>query len=84
MSYLGKRSIRSLLALTCVSAAGLFTPESAVARETGCGSSVVVTCDYGCRYDLCQSLGCTWVICDQSYQCGFFMVKTTCGGGAEE
>jgi hypothetical protein len=83
MIRIGKRSLRSLLGLASVIAAGFASPAPVAAEESGCGNSVVVQCNYGCNPGLCSSLGCTYYTCDFSYQCGFFMMRTTCGGGGE-
>ena len=82
MIHIGKRTLRSLAALACVVAAGLVSPQQAVAAEDSCGYGVL-QCNYGCQPSLCASLGCTYYQCYQSYQCGFFMVLTVCGGGEE-
>lgn len=82
MSYIGKRSLRSLLALACVVLAGVAIPKPAAAAAFGCGYAEA--CAYGCEgtaSGFCRSAGCTEYSCQQSYSCGLFMVKIVCSAG---
>jgi|JI8StandDraft_2_1071088.scaffolds.fasta_scaffold313771_1 hypothetical protein len=84
MEYIGKRTVRSLLALAAVAAASMGTTRSAAAEGWGCGGAS--GCTYSCNNisNVCKAFGCNNGTCSQSYSCGLFGYHFTCYAGGQE
>ena len=79
--FIGKRTLRSLIALATVFLASAASPGAAVAAEEVC-TPINALCIDTCAsaQDICGLAGCADYICDQSYQCGFFQSRLYCSG----
>jgi hypothetical protein len=81
MKYIGRRTMRSLMALASVVAASFGTSTPAAAAGTGCGGGS--GCVYSCGYypNFCKVFGCNTGSCNQSYSCGLFGYLYSCYPG---